>query len=51
MNYTASTADGRILNGVITAETPTSVTLRRADGGEDTILRANLEAPRRRTGR
>ena len=46
VNYQATTADGRTLNGVVVAETPTSVTLRRADGAEDTILRANLEALR-----
>ncbi len=46
VNYQAVTADGRTLGGVIAAETPTSVTLRRADGAEDTILRANLESLR-----
>ena len=46
VNYQAITADGRTLDGVITAETPTSVTLKRADGAEDTILRANLESLR-----
>jgi putative heme-binding domain-containing protein len=46
VNYQATTADGRTLSGVVAAETPTSVTLRRADGAEDTILRANLEALR-----
>ena len=34
------------LGGVIAAETPTSVTLRRADGAEDPVLRANLESLR-----
>lgn len=46
VSYQAVTADGRSLNGVIVAETPTSVTLRRADGAEDTVLRANLESLR-----
>ncbi|MDB5306629.1 MAG: Neutral/alkaline non-lysosomal ceramidase [Gemmataceae bacterium] len=46
MNYQAATADGRILTGVVATETPTSVTLRRADGAEDTILRGNLESLR-----
>jgi putative membrane-bound dehydrogenase-like protein len=46
VNYLMTTADGRTLNGVIAAETPTSVTLRRADGAEDTILRANVETLR-----
>jgi putative heme-binding domain-containing protein len=44
--YVATTLDGRTLSGVIVAETPTSVTLRRADGAEDTVLRANLEGLR-----
>ncbi len=46
VNYQAVTVDGRTLSGVIVAETPTSVTLRRADGAEDTVLRANLESLR-----
>jgi putative membrane-bound dehydrogenase-like protein len=46
VNYQATVADGRVLNGVVVAETPTSVTLRRGDGAEDTILRANLESLR-----
>ena len=46
VNYLAAVADGRVLNGVVVAETPTSVTLRRGDGAEDTILRANLESLR-----
>jgi putative membrane-bound dehydrogenase-like protein len=46
VNYQATTADGRVLLGVVATETPTSVTLRRADGAEDTILRANLESLR-----
>ena len=46
VSYQAVTADGRTLTGIIVAETPTSVTLRRADGGEDTVLRTNLESLR-----
>lgn len=46
VSYQVTTADGRVLVGVIAVETPTSVTIRRADGAEDTILRANLEALR-----
>lgn len=46
VSYQVNTADGRVLTGVITAETPTSITLRRADGAEDTILRSNLESQR-----
>ena len=46
VNYQVTTGDGRSLNGVIAAETPTSVTLRGADGKEDVILRANLDGLR-----
>lgn len=46
VNYQVSTADGRVLTGIIATETPTSVTLRRGDGAEDTVLRANLESLR-----
>ena len=46
VNYQAVTADGRILLGIVATETPTSITLRRADGAEDTILRKDLESLR-----
>lgn len=46
VSYQAVTADGRQVTGIVSVETPTSVTLRRADGAEDTILRANLESLR-----
>jgi putative heme-binding domain-containing protein len=46
VNYQVNTADGRSLSGVIASETPTSVTLRGADGKEDVILRTNLESLR-----
>jgi putative heme-binding domain-containing protein len=46
INYQAVTSDERVLTGIIVVETPTSVTLRRADGAEDTILRANLDSLR-----
>ena len=36
----------RILLGIVATETPTSITLRRADGVEDTILRKDLESLR-----
>jgi putative membrane-bound dehydrogenase-like protein len=42
--YTVQTADGRVLSGVIVAETATSVTLRRQEGREDVLLRADIEA-------
>jgi putative membrane-bound dehydrogenase-like protein len=40
--YEAETKDGRSLTGLLTSDTPTSVTLRAAQGVEETILRANL---------
>ena len=46
VNYVASTSDGRSLTGVIVAETAAAVTLRRADGAEDTIRRADIESIR-----
>jgi putative heme-binding domain-containing protein len=41
--YQVGTADERVLTGIVAAETPTSITLRRAEGVEEVILRANLE--------
>jgi putative membrane-bound dehydrogenase-like protein len=46
VNYQVSTTDGRVLSGIIATETSTSITLRRAEGVEDTLLRANLESLR-----
>jgi putative heme-binding domain-containing protein len=46
VDYLAVTDDGRTLSGLIASETATSITLRRAEGATDTILRANLEALR-----
>jgi putative heme-binding domain-containing protein len=40
--YQVGTADERALTGVVVAETPTSITLRRAEGVEDVILRTDL---------
>jgi len=42
--YTVVTQQGTILNGLIAAETATSVTLRRAEGKEDVVLRSNIDA-------
>lgn len=42
-NYTVVTEDGKIFTGVLAAETATSVTLRREQGAEDTILRKDIE--------
>jgi putative membrane-bound dehydrogenase-like protein len=46
LTYQVTTADERVLTGVIVAETPTSITLRRAEGAEDVILRADLASLR-----
>jgi putative heme-binding domain-containing protein len=43
LNYTLVTTDGRILTGMIAAETATSVTLRRADNATDTVLRIDID--------
>lgn len=42
-SYTIVTEQGQILNGLIAAESATSVTLRRADGAQDVVLRANID--------
>ncbi len=43
IEYTIIDAEGRILTGIIVAETPASITLRRADGVEDTVLRTQID--------
>jgi putative heme-binding domain-containing protein len=42
-NYTVITEDGRIFTGVLAAETATSVTLRKEEGVEQTILRKDVD--------
>jgi len=42
LTYQVGTADERVLTGIVVAETPTSITVRRAEGAEDVILRTNL---------
>jgi putative heme-binding domain-containing protein len=42
--YQATTTAGRSLTGILAVETPASITLRRADRSEDTILRSQLES-------
>jgi putative heme-binding domain-containing protein len=42
LTYQIGTADERVLTGIVVAETPTSITLRRAEGAEDVILRTDL---------
>ncbi len=43
INYTVALTDGRILTGIIAGESATSVTLKRAEGATDTILRSQIE--------
>jgi len=42
--YEIETTDGRTATGLLASETPTSLTLRRQLGEEETILRANITA-------
>jgi putative membrane-bound dehydrogenase-like protein len=41
--YTVATKDGRILQGLVAGETPTSVTLRMQQGKEESILRSEID--------
>ena len=41
--YVVETQDGKVLNGLLVADTATSVTLRRAEAKEDVVLRSNIE--------
>jgi putative membrane-bound dehydrogenase-like protein len=43
INYLVSTKDGRVLTGILAAETATSVTLKRAEGQSDVVLRKDIE--------
>jgi putative membrane-bound dehydrogenase-like protein len=43
LNYVVTTKTGRLLTGMIAAETASSITLRRAEKAEDTILRADID--------
>jgi putative heme-binding domain-containing protein len=43
LSYALLTLDGRQLTGMITAETATSVTLKRADNASDTVLRIDID--------
>ncbi len=42
-SYTIATTDGRVLSGMISAESSNSITLRREEGQEDELLRADIE--------
>ncbi len=44
LEYVVSLDDGRILTGLIVAESAGSLTLRRPGGGEDSVLRASIES-------
>jgi putative heme-binding domain-containing protein len=44
LNYAAATRDGRTWSGMIVEETSTSITLARADGKRDVLLRIDIEA-------
>jgi len=43
VQYQVADTDGRIYNGLLTAQSATSITLQREEGKSDTILRANVE--------
>jgi len=43
LNYTALTDDGLTVTGMITAETATSITLRRSEKEGDTVLRTEID--------
>ncbi|MDB6004624.1 MAG: hypothetical protein JWR15_1611, partial [Prosthecobacter sp.] len=42
--YIVETNDGRTLSGLITSETAGNLTLKRADGGTDTVLRSEIKS-------
>ena len=44
LNYLVETKDWESYSGVIVAETATSITLKRANGESDTLLRVNIES-------
>jgi len=43
LEYAVALKDGRVVTGLIDSETESSLTLKRAQGAEDTILRQNIE--------
>lgn len=43
VNYVTELRDGRVLTGIIAAETAGSITLRRGDAAEDVILRGQID--------
>lgn len=42
-SYTVALRDGRVLSGIIAAETATGITLKRAEGQTDAVLRQDVE--------
>ena len=44
--YEVETKDGRVLSGIIAAETPSSITLRMAQGQEETLARTAIASLR-----
>lgn len=44
VSYTLTTADGRVLTGMIASESCASIVLRRAEGLEDTVARRDVES-------
>ena len=47
--YFIETADGRTINGILAEDSATSVTLRRKEGHQDTVLRSNIARMRTST--
>src|SRR5206468_1999008 len=43
LEYTARLTDGRVLSGLITGESDAGLTLRRAGGQEEQVLRSDIE--------
>jgi putative heme-binding domain-containing protein len=43
LSYVLVTTSGRVLTGMVTVETANSLTLRQPDGGEETVLRLQIE--------
>jgi putative membrane-bound dehydrogenase-like protein len=43
-DYLAAMSDGRVVNGLIAAETANAITLKRSDGRLDVLLRSEIEA-------
>ncbi len=43
VGFTLLTTEGQVFSGLLVAETATSVTLRRAEGAQDAVLRSQIE--------